>query len=95
MAKIHLDVLTDKGVLKYKVKNHVKEYEMERLVPTLAELEYQQLDDESTFVKDYVDANGTVFYAVLEFKTTLLHPADRSKPTKKDTDEPEIIITQE
>lgn len=85
MANINVEAFSEKGVLRQFVKQNVKKHEVEQLTKALAETEYEQGKKDSVFVKSYFDANGREFYAVLEFKTTSLHPDEAAKPKTKST----------
>lgn len=83
MAKIDTVAFTEKGVLSQKVKSKVKDHEVKNLQKILTDANYETSGKDTVFVKDYEDRNGQKFYAVLEFKTTNLHPDNAKKPKSK------------
>lgn len=95
MAKINVSAFTDKGVLGQKVKKEIRNYEVEQLNSLLTDTEYQSAEKAGTFVKSYFDSNGMQFYAVLQFKTTSLHPDEAAKSKTKSTTSEDLEITIE
>lgn len=96
--KVKGTAISAKGVLLKDTKDIVKAHELSLISQPLFDAGYDETAKSGVFVKEYEDSNGNGFYAVLEFKTTTLHPDNASvkasKP-KKDNAPIEIVFEDE
>ena len=90
-TKINVGVLNEKGNMLANPKKAVKDREVKAIAEALNGYEVAK---NGSLVKAYEDVNGTEFYAVIEFKTTLTHPNNAKKPKAKAkaNDAPEITF---
>lgn len=70
--KINGNVLTEKGVVKTKVRETIVNAESKRI----ESLGFERVDNKNLYVSDYVDSQGNEVYAVLELRVSTIHPTN-------------------
>lgn len=80
-TKINGNALTEKGIVKTKVRELVVGNETQDIVAC----GYEKVDNKSVYVKEYTDGTGHTFYATIELKVSATHPSQLTpkKSSKK------------